>query len=490
MSDAARAATQARAPLMRPLLFGVFARALPLTMLGPLLPGIATSLGATLAQVGWIVATYATGSLIAQPIMGRLADERGRKRIFFVCIALFGAGSLASALATSLPLLIIGRIVQALGAGGIQPVATAIIASRLEPQRQGGAIGALYGAIGLGTMAGALCGGGLVAAAVALAPRTTGWISDDLRGFPWHLVFWLNVLLAIAAAALARSLPGDRPRADLRPRGNDPSGIALIVAIAAALMVAATNPDGIGAWGIAATIALAALFVIVERRSRAPVIDPALFASRGPALVYWIALGFGVPSFTLTIYSATFLIMRYNASPEQAGVALFALAAAYVASAIAGGALISRVNFRALLVCAACVVALGVFWLAISTSMLIAIIAMAVGGIGLGLASAPPNALLLRYVKRDRAGSATGVASMLATSGAITAPALIGTFLAHWRSGDAIDAMRAALYACAIVAALCAALAATLPEPDDVEERTGSPDNRSRGVEFVRGMHP
>src|ERR1022692_3793780 len=125
MTDASRVASPARASLMRPLLFGVFARALPLTMLGPLLPGIATSLGATLAQVGWIVATYATGSLVAQPIMGRLADDIGRKRIFFACLALFGAGSLASALATSLPWLIAGRVVQALGAGGIQPVATA-----------------------------------------------------------------------------------------------------------------------------------------------------------------------------------------------------------------------------------------------------------------------------------------------------------------------------------------------------------------------------
>jgi MFS family permease len=470
MTEAERVAAPARSSLMRPLLFSVFARALPLTMLGPLLPGIAASLGATLAQVGWIVATYATGSLIAQPIMGRLADDIGRKRILFACLALFGAGSLASALATSLPLLIAGRIVQALGAGGIQPVATAIIANRLQPQRQGGAIGALYGAFGIGTMAGALCGGGLVAAAIAIAPRTTGWIAGDLRDFPWHLVFWLNVLLALAAAGLARSLPNDRSRADLKPRGYDPLGVALIVGIAAALMVTATNPNGIAAWGVVATVGLVALFVVQERRSHAPVIDPELFASRGPALLYWIALGFGVPSFTLTIYSATFLIMRFHASPEQAGVGLFVLATAYVASAIAGGALISRISFRTLLVCAATVVALGIVSLAFSTSMLIAIVAMSLGGVGLGLASAPPNALLLRYVKREHSGSATGVASMLATSGAITAPALIGTFLARWTSGDPVDAMRAALEVCAALAILCAAIAATLPQPDAVEE--------------------
>lgn len=100
----------ALAPFMRPLLFGVFARALPLTMFGPLLPGIATSLGASLADVGWIVATYATGSLIAQPLMGTLSDAYGRRRLFTWCMVLFVAGSSVCAAATSLPVLVAGRV--------------------------------------------------------------------------------------------------------------------------------------------------------------------------------------------------------------------------------------------------------------------------------------------------------------------------------------------------------------------------------------------
>lgn len=465
MTEPSRSSAPARTSLLRPLLFGVFVRALPLTMLGPLLPGIAASLGADLATIGWIVATYATGSLVAQPIMGRLADERGRRRIFLACLALFALGSLASALATSLLWLIAGRVVQALGAGGIQPVATAIIADRLEPKRQGGAIGALYGAFGAGTMAGALLGGALVAAAVALTPHAAGWITSDLHAYPWHLAFWLNVVLGLIAALLALRLPADSAVTSERSRGIDAGGALLIAGIAAALMAAATGTGSVVAWSLAATAALVAWFVRHEASVRAPIIDPALFASRGTALLYWIALIFGVPSFALTIYSATFAITRFHASPAQAGVALFILAAAYVASAIAGGALIERTGFKPLLVCAALLVAAGAGGIALSSSPIVAVIAMAIGGIGLGSASAPPNALLLRYVPAARAGAATGVASMLASSGAITAPALVGASLAHLGGGDASASLRAAFGVCAALAVVCAGLASALPAP-------------------------
>src|ERR1022692_456363 len=173
-SSIASVESPALAPFMRPLLFGVFALALPLTMVGPLLPGIASSLGARLADVGWIVATYATGSLIAQPLMGTLSDAFGRRRIFTWCLLLFAFGSCACAVATSLPLLVAGRIVQALGAGGVQPVAAAIIGDALPPQRRGGALGMLYGVFGVGTMAGALLGGAVVAVALVAGGHVSG----------------------------------------------------------------------------------------------------------------------------------------------------------------------------------------------------------------------------------------------------------------------------------------------------------------------------
>jgi MFS family permease len=465
-SISASAERPALAPFMQPLLFGVFARALPLTMFGPLLPGIASSLGASLADVGWIVATYATGSLIAQPLMGTLSDSFGRRRTFTWCMVLFVAGSCACAIATSLPLLVAGRIIQALGAGGIQPIATAIIGDALPPDRRGGALGALYGAFGIGTMAGALLGGAIVAGALAAVAHTPGALAADLSAYPWHPVFVVNVATGLLTIALATVLPDDAIDPNhSRAKSFDVIGALLIAAFAACLMVAVTETRDQALLGISGAIASIAAFVWHIQRAEAPLIDPALFAQRGPATLYALGLLFGIPSFSLTIYSATYFIAQFHSSAATAGLALFVLAVLYVIGAIAGGALINRLGARALLCIGVGFVAASAGALAVLTPIAAVIAAMAVGGLGLGLASAPPNALILRYVPANRSGAATGVATMLGTSGSITAPVAVGAFLAFANAGGIAAAMRAEFALCAALAAVCALLAFALPEP-------------------------
>jgi len=460
------AGDRALAPFMWPLLFGVFARALPLTMVGPLLPGIASSLGARLADVGWIVATYATGSLIAQPLMGTLSDAFGRRRIFTWCLLLFAFGSCACAVATSLPLLVAGRIVQALGAGGVQPVAAAIIGDALPPQRRGGALGMLYGVFGVGTMAGALLGGAVVAVALVAGGHVSGAFGLDLRTYPWHPVFVVNVVTGLIAVALARSLPDDREAPDsTRAMSFDTAGAVLIALFAASLMVAVTGDRRQAIAGVLLALASIGVFVWHVRRAPHPLIDPSLFAARGPALLYSIAVVFGIPSFSLTIYSATYFIAQFHATAAQAGLALFALAVLYVGGAIAGGALINRFGARTLLASGAFLVAAAAATLAGVTNVPEVVGAMALGGLGLGVASAPPNALILRYAPPHRSGAATGVATMLGTSGSITAPAVIGAFLATAGAGGAATSMRLEFALCAALAAACALLAAALPTP-------------------------
>jgi len=106
---------------------GIFLRALQMTVIGPSLVAIALSLRVGLADLGWVIAAYATGSLVAQPIAGRLSDAKGRRLVFASAVAVFALGSLICALSTSLLVLIAGRIVQSLGAGAIQPAANAIV---------------------------------------------------------------------------------------------------------------------------------------------------------------------------------------------------------------------------------------------------------------------------------------------------------------------------------------------------------------------------
>ena len=464
---------------LAPLLLAIFMRALPLTMFGPLLPGIARSLGAGLAEIGWIVATYATGSLIAQPVMGRFSDVRGRKRVLLACIVLFGAGSAVCALSTSLWALVAGRIVQALGAGGIQPVVTAIVADAFAAEERGGALGAVYGMYGLGTMAGALLGGAIVSGAVWLTTHASlgPGLNAELASFPWHFVFWVNVVLAIATFVAVWAMEDDAPSSDASA-GFDIPAIVLVAAFTASVMVAATGAAVATAAGIAGAIVAIVALVLWEPRARAPLFPPALFRGRGPLLVYCVAFAFGLPSFTLTIYSATYLIAAFGADEAQSGLALFGLAVAYVVGAIVGGRLTKTKGSKGPLVAGIALTALALVALAAIPSAPVVVGAMALAGLGLGVASAPPNALLLDYVDVGRAGGATGLALMLATSGSITAPALISAFLHHGRAPVGTE-FRAAFSVGAVMCLGCAALSAVLPAPAGGRSRAAAENGRA-----------
>ena len=458
------------ARVLPPLLLAFFMRALPLTMFGPLLPGIARSLGAGLAEIGWIVATYATGSLIAQPVMGRLSDIRGRRAVFLWCIALFSAGSLVCALSTSLSVLVTGRVIQALGAGGIAPVATAIVGDKIDERSRGAALGALYGIFGVGTMAGALLGGLLVDGGAWLAAHVALWapLESELSSYAWHLVFWVNVALCAGTYFAALGLPADRLSSSGVTHSFDVRGIFYIAAFTTCIMGAATNSGLIGLeWlGVGGMTLFA--FAVWERRAPEPLIDPGLFVGRGPALIYSIAFLCGIPSFTLTIYSATYFITRFHTSELQSGMALFVLASFYVAGAIIGGRIMRIADARAVLATGLSMAGAGLLMLAAASNEALVVTSMALGGLGLGLISAPPNALIFRYFDSTRTGAATGLATMLATSGSVTAPAVISAYLHYGTKGAAAE-MRADFVLGAGLSALCVLLSAALPRGTDAE---------------------
>src|SRR6202011_6171991 len=167
-------------------------RALQMTVIGPSLVNIAQSLGSTLAEVGWIMAIYATGSLIAQPIAGRLSDARGRRTGFIAALLVFTIGSIACALSTSLDWLIAGRVIQSLGAGALQPAAIALIGQRVPKERQRSALYAIYGMFAVAGALGAVLGGAIIDGGKALgtAGFVSGALQHELTLFPWHLVFW------------------------------------------------------------------------------------------------------------------------------------------------------------------------------------------------------------------------------------------------------------------------------------------------------------
>src|ERR1700678_364355 len=155
------------------------------------LPHIAGTLGASTEESTWVITSYLVSSAIVLPMSGWLSNLIGRKRFYMACVAIFTASSFLCGLAPSLPMLIIFRILQGAGGGGLQPSEQAILADTFSAKQRGMAF-AMYG------MA--------VVVAPAIGPTLGGWITDN---YSWHWIFFINVPIGILSLFLTHRVVHD-----------------------------------------------------------------------------------------------------------------------------------------------------------------------------------------------------------------------------------------------------------------------------------------
>jgi len=157
------------------------------------LPYIAGGLAASQDQAEWILTTYLVANAIVLPMGGWASSVIGRKNFFLSCIVLFTVASVFCGLAPSLPLLLLFRVIQGAGGGGLQPIAQAIMADSFEPSKRGLAF-SLYGIVAV--------------LAPSIGPTLGGWITFN---YSWHWIFFINVPVGILAFILASRLVEDPP---------------------------------------------------------------------------------------------------------------------------------------------------------------------------------------------------------------------------------------------------------------------------------------
>jgi EmrB/QacA subfamily drug resistance transporter len=411
-------------PLLLTLGLGVFAGALDLGVLSPALPALGIAFGVGARDLPWIFTLYLLANVVSIPIMTKLADRNGRRPVYIACVAIFAVGSVIAIAAQNWPMFLTARAIQAFGAGGIFPVATAAIADRIPPERRGAALGLVAATWGVAAIVGPLFGGAV-----------THFLS-------WHWIFAANVPLAVVVIAMARTT---MPVTVANVRGPlDVPGIALLALGLLGLMLGLTQYDVTGAtsnmnarlWlsaGIAALIG----FVFAERHAKEPVIPPRFFTDGQLALVYGLEILIGILEGALFFIPAA-LIAAEHLSYAAAG-AIAAIGAVMFVVVIPGaGRALDAAGSRVVLAAGTTLTAAGLAIFAFGfADVWIAIGAMIVAGSGFGALLGAPT----RYIVTNRAGSKQRSAAVGLLSVCLILGQILGGSLAGGVIGSQADAV-------------------------------------------------
>jgi MFS family permease len=378
----------------------------------PALPRIQASLGTNADGAAWISTAYLLSASILTPVIGRLGEVAGKKRMMLASLAIFAGGTLVCALAGNLGTLVAGRVIQG-AAGGIYPLAFAIIRDRLPRERVPGGIGLVSSLLGIGG------GLGLVLPGPIMARLSYQWL------------FWLPlIVIAVTLLLAARCLPAD----DAAEAGAAvPWRSCLLMAAGLSAALIAVSESATWHWGSPKTLGLlavgAAALVMwgrAEARSRSPLVDMSLMRLRGvwPANAAAMLIGMGMYASFLIIPELVQAPGRadhgfgFGASVTQAGLFMFPTAAAQLLLGPASGLLQRTLSLRVQLIsgqlsCAAGFAALAIWhdapWQVYAATSVLGI------GFWLCLVALPNQ--VISAVPAARTGSATAVNTVLRNAG-------------------------------------------------------------------------
>ncbi len=431
-------------PLLVTLGLGVFAGALDLGVLSPALPALGVAFGVGPRELPWVFTLYLLANVVSIPIMTKLADRQGRRPIYIACVTIFAIGSVIAIASVNYPMFLTARAIQAFGAGGIFPVATAAIADRVPPDRRGAALGLVAATWGVAAIVGPLVGGLL-----------THFLS-------WHWIFAANVPLAIVVIVMARTT---LPVTVTNVRGPlDVPGIALLAAGLLGLMLGLTQYDVTGATSnlnarleISAAIVALVAFAFVERSAREPVIPPRFFADGQLTLVYALEVLIGMLEGSLFFVPAS-LVAAEHLTYAAAGAIATVGAVMFVVVIPGAGRALDLAGSRVVLAGGTTLTAIGLGVFAFGfANVWVAIAAMVVAGTGFGALLGAPT----RYIVTNRAGSqqraaAVGLLSVCLILGQILGGSLAGGVIGS--HADVVEGYRIAFLWFTAIAVVTAVL--------------------------------
>ncbi len=316
------------------------------------LPYMAGNLGASNDQSTWVLTSYLVSNAIILPMTGWLAGALGRKRFFMSCLGIFTVSSLLCGIAPSLGFLLLFRVLQGAGGGGLQPMAQAILADTFPPEKRGLAF-ALYGITAI--------------MAPTIGPTLGGWITFN---YSWRWIFFINLPVGVITWFLVRRFVEDPPYLQKLKKAGvklDYVGIALLTIGVGALQILldkGQEDDWFGSRFITTLIIISTVcllsLVVWEWFAKTPIIDVRMFKSFNFASASLMMFMLGILLFSSLVLMPQFLQTLLGYTSQLAGLALSAGGVVLLMEMPIMGQLTTKIQARRL-------IAFG--WLALSIAM-------------------------------------------------------------------------------------------------------------------------
>lgn len=378
------------------------------------LPDLERSLHTSLLALVWVILAYLIAATVLVLMAGRLSDLFGRKRAYVGGFLFFAVASLGAGFAPNGTVLIIWRVLQGIGSAFLFANAAALVTDAFPREQLGLAMGANTMVAAIGLVLGPVLGGALV-------------------GISWHWVFWFNVPVALAGAAWGALVLQELARRD-EQRGYDVLGTVTFV-IGLTGLVLAVSRGGLSGWndtiviaGLLAAAVLLPTWVLIERRSRAPMLDLKIFQNRLFAAASAAAFINGLARFALMFLFVFYFQGAQGHSPIEAGVMLIPLALGMLIASPLAGIYADRHGSRTLAALGMLASAAG---LAAMTTLTTgsaywesALFLFAVGA-GSGMFNSPNTAAMMGTVPPQRRGVAAGARTLLQNTGAVLSIAFV-----------------------------------------------------------------
>jgi multidrug resistance protein len=425
---------KARNRLLTVLFIGVLMGALDIAIVGPALKIIREYFKVGDRAGAWIFTIYILLNLVGTPLMAKLSDRFGRRSIYVLDVTLFAAGSLMVTLAPSFAVLLAGRALQGLGAGGIFPVASAVIGDTFPAEKRGSALGVIGAVFGIAFVIGPFVGGIILAL------------------LSWRWLFVINLPLAALVIAMGLNLLPSTRCEDKQP--FDLAGMLTLGVLLAGLAYGINQIDAahllsslasLSVWPfLVVAVVLSVVFWSIEQRAADPILRPRLLGTRQLRLACALAAGAGLGEAGL-VFIPNLSMLAFGLNAFWGSMMVMPAVLSLGGGSPVVGRFLDRVGSRKVVVAGSALLSVGMMLLSLSVilhldgrvvQLGLFILAGLVVGAGLSaLLGAPTRYIMLNEAAPEDRGAAQAILTVFASVGQLVSGVLVGAVAASAGGG-------------------------------------------------------